>query len=195
MCRQGAFAFHDTKTMGDDGMSHDHSKPGPDFQPSVTLIQAHFDSDEAVQAAIDRVMQAGIDRGAISLTNRANAQAGPDGSVDAPTTETDHRQLRTLGAGVAAAAGAMAAAGAVVATGGAALPVVGAALAGGAIAGGAAEGIGQAASHAGHEKRETAAEANALILSVSVQDTNQQYRAERALSEAGGTSIHRVEKG
>ncbi|WP_157692640.1 hypothetical protein [Granulibacter bethesdensis] len=175
-------------------MSHNHSKQGPDFQSSVTLIQANFDSDEAVQAAIDRVMQTGIDRGAISLTHRDNVPAGPDDSVDAPTTETDHRQLRTLGAGVAAAAGAMAAAGAVVATGGAAAPVIGAALAGGMVAGGAAEGIGQAASQAGHEKRETAAESNALILSVSVQDANQQYRAERALSEAGGTSIHRIEK-
>jgi hypothetical protein len=167
------------------------AKPGPTIAAAVAEVQGTFASDAALQDAVARLTQSGFDRADLSLPDAqpAASEATPEQGAGAVTTDTDQRQARTLGTGLAASAAGMAAAGAVIATGGAAAVAIGAAGAAGLGAGGLAEAVGGAASKAGRETRDAAGVRGELVLTVRATDTNQQALARSILQAAGASKV------
>lgn len=101
---------------------------------------AAFDDPEALEEAVSALQSAGVDRAYLSVLappsavegpsdNEPEAGGNPSPAREAVVSDTDLRQVRVLGTGLAATIAAMAAAGVTVATGGAAAATVAAAAA------------------------------------------------------------------
>jgi hypothetical protein len=149
-----------------------------------------------LEAAIAKLTLSGFDRAALSLphTQPTPGTATPEQGADAPMTDADMRQTRTMGTSMAGAIGAFAAAGAVVATGGAAAVAAVAAAAVGAGAALTANAAGNAADAVQTEDRAEAAAAGTLVLSVAAPDAAAQSLAERIMRDAGATKVAAVER-
>lgn len=112
----------------------------------VTIREAVavFDKPESLEAAVSDLQSHGVDRADLSILAPASPADGPDAPREAMVSDTDLRQGRVLGAGLAATVAGLAAAGATVATGGAAAAAIAAAAA-------AAGGAGIAGTLIGHQ--------------------------------------------
>lgn len=132
------------------------------------LVAALFADEATLEQAIARLTLLGVDRADMTVPKIESIdQAAGLHDSEAPTTDTDARQMRTLQASLAAVATAFTASGVVIATGGAALPALAAAAAG--LAGGGAAGaLSTAAQNTRHEERATAAAEGRLILKVNL---------------------------
>ncbi|CAH2604226.1 conserved protein of unknown function [Rhodovastum atsumiense] len=162
-------------------------KAGPALPEDVAEVEGIFPNDAALQEAVTQLAQAGFDRAELSLpeTGGAPPQHGDRG----PVTDTDLRQARTLGTGLAASVAGMAAAGVVVATGGAAALAAGAAAAAGVGAAAVSETAGQAAGSATHAANERAASRGRLVLAVRAVEPARQARARQVMETAGATRV------
>ncbi len=169
-------------------------KQGPTLPETVQEVQGVFPSDGAMQDAIAKLTLAGFDRADLSLpaTNPAAGMATPELGAAPPTTETDIRQMRTMGTSMAGAIGAFAAAGATIATGGAAGVAIAAAAAVGAGSALAANASGNAAGNVQTEARNEAAAAGQLVLAVHANDPARQAMATRIMRESGATDVAAV---
>jgi hypothetical protein len=172
------------------------NKAGPTLNPSVQEVQGVFPSEAAMEAAIAKLTLSGFDRAALSLpqTKPAPGAATPEQGADAPMTDADIRQTRTMGTSMAGTIGAFAAAGAVVATGGAAAVAAVAAAAVGAGAALTANAAGNAADAVQTEGRAEAAAARTLVLSVAAPDAAKQSLAEQIMRDAGATKVAAIER-
>jgi len=172
------------------------TKPGPILNPGVQEVQGVFPSEAAMETAMSHLTLAGFDRAALSLpqTRPDPGMATPEQGAEAPVTDTDMRQTRTMGTSMAGTIGAFAAAGAVVATGGAAAVAAVAAAAVGAGAALTANAAGNAADAAQTESRAEAAAAGTLVLSVAAPDAAKQSLAEQIMRSAGATKVAAVER-
>jgi hypothetical protein len=161
---------------------------------TIREVQGVFPSDAALQQAIAQLTLAGFDRADLSLPHAAPwpEEATPEQGADEPTTEVDARQARTLHTSGAAAVGALAAAGVTAATGGVAAAVAGAAVVAGAAAGGVAAALSRADDSAQHEKREHAAAAGELVLSVRTPNAAKESEAEAIMRAAKATRVEAV---
>ena len=169
-------------------------KAGPVMADSVDEVQGIFPSDAAMEDAIAKLTLAGFDRADFSLptTNPAGGAATPEQGAATPMTDTDIRQARTMGTGMAGTIGAMAAAGATIATGGLAGVAIAAAAAVGTGSALAANAIGTAVKTSQVEDHEAAARAGELVLSVHVASAEKQGEAERIMRAAGATNVAAV---
>ncbi len=141
-------------------MSEQSDKQGPADGRSVQEVQGVFPSDAAMEDAIAKLTLAGFDRADFSLpvTSPAERRRPARGGAT-PMTDTDLRQARTMGTGMAGTIGAFAAAGATIATGGVAGVAIAAAAAVGVGSGLAANAIGTAAKTAQVDDHEAEARA------------------------------------
>ncbi len=177
-------------------MSDDTSNPTAGLPASVHEIRGTFASDAAMQDAIAKLTLAGFDRADFSLPTShqpANMNTPSEGAEN-PTTDTDMRQMRTMGTSMAGTAGAFAAAGAVVATGGLAAVAIAAAAAVGAGAALTANAAGNAADESQAETRNEAAARGELVLAVNANTPSRLEAAERILREGGATGIEGIER-
>ena len=172
------------------------AKPGPAIPPAVMEVEGIFPSDAALQDAVARLTQAGFDRADLSLPEAtpATAEATPEAGAAAVTTETDVRQARTLGTGLAASAAGMAAAGVIIATGGAAAVAVGAAAAAGVGTAAITEAAGKAVESTGKDTREQAASRGELVLAVRAVETPRQDLARELMQASGATRVETVRR-
>jgi hypothetical protein len=172
------------------------SKPGPMIGDSVEEVQGIFPSDATMQDAIAQLTMAGFDRADLSLpeTNPARRHATPEQGASDPVTDTDVRQVRTMGASMAGTIGAMVAAGATIATGGAAGAAIAAAAAVGAGSGLAANAVGNAADAVQSDERDSAARAGHLILAVRAPDTAKRTTAEQIMRSAGADEVRSIKR-
>ncbi len=159
----------------------DDASKGPSLPRTINEVRGVFPSDEALQAGLAKLTLLGFDRAELSVPAAKPAQATPEQGAQAPNTDVDQRQVRTLGSSAAAAAGAMAGAAVVVATGGAAGLAVAAAAAAGAASGGAT-----------YAAREAAAASGELMLAALIRNPKQGAKAEAAMREAGATHVRTV---
>ncbi|WP_458093855.1 hypothetical protein [Roseomonas sp. WA12] len=115
-------------------------------QSNIKVI-ATFATHEDAEAALQYLNADAIPRAQITLHTAEVSQQPPQApnETDGQLQEDEHRNLRTMGTGLAASGAGMAAAGAVIATGGAALPAIAAAAIAGLGAGAASEGVASAA--------------------------------------------------
>lgn len=171
-------------------------KPGPAIAPAVREVQGLFASAAGLEDAVARLTEAGFDHADLSLPEAtpAAAQATPEQGAAAVMTETDLRQARTLGAGLAGSIGMAAAAGLTVATGGALAAAAAAGVAGGLGAGALAEAAGTAAETTANEGREQAARAGTLVLAARVTSAERQAKAETVMRQAGANRVATVER-
>ncbi len=172
------------------------AKPGPALAPDIDEVQGVFLSNAALEDAIAALTGAGFDRADLSLplASPPASQATPERGAEPVTTETDMRQARALGAGLAGSVGMAAAAGLTVATGGALAAAAAAGLVGGVGAGALAETLGNAAATNGREARDAAAQAGTLVLAVRIAAPERRSRAEEAMRAAGATKIAAVRR-
>ncbi len=168
----------------------------PILGDTVQEVQGIFPSDDALQAAMKRLLGNGFDRSELSLphTSPASGSATPNEGADNPTTEEDRRQVRTLGASTLGVGAAMGAAGVVIATGGLAVPAIAVAAAAGLAAGGAVEGVSGIAGSAEHAGREQAAQSGRLVLAAHIADAAKRARAETIMRECGATRVEAVQR-
>ena len=105
-------------------MSGTTDNQGPALSESVQEIQATFPNDATMQDALGQLGLAGYDRSDFSLPEDQTDPTlqTPSGDAENPTDDTDKRQLRTMGSGIAGATAAFALAGATIATVGASRP-------------------------------------------------------------------------
>jgi hypothetical protein len=169
---------------------------GPAIPDGIVEVEGIFPTDAALQDAVGRLTEAGFDRADLSLPDArpTPSEATPEQGAGSVTTDSDVRQARALGTGLAASAAGMAAAGAVVATGGAAALAVAAAAAAGVGAGVLAEAAGTAATSAGRTARDAAASRNELVLSARTIDAERQARAQSIMAAAGATRVASVRR-
>ena len=172
-------------------MSDQIGKEGPVLPETVQEVQGIFPSDAALQDAIAKLTLAGFDRADFSLpaTNPPPGLATPNQGASDPNTETDMRQMRTMGTSMAGTIGAFAAAGATIATGGAAGVAIAAAAAIGAGSALAANASSNAANTVQTDERNEAAAAGQLVLAVHVTSAERSGLAERLLRESGATDV------
>ena len=171
-----------------------NGKAGPSMAESVDEVQGIFPSDAAMEDAIAKLTLAGFDRADFSLptTSPTGGAATPEQGAATPMTDTDLRQARTMGTGMAGTIGAFAAAGATVATGGVAGVAIAAAAAVGVGSALAANAIGTAAKTAQSDEHEAEARAGRLVLSVHTATAGKQAEAERIMRSAGATEVSAV---
>ena len=169
---------------------------GPAIAPAVTEVQGLFASTTGLEDAVARLTNVGFDHADLSLPEAtpAASHATPEQGASAVMTDTDLRQARTLGAGMAGTIGMAAAAGLTLATGGALAAAAAAGIVGGIGAGVLAEAAGYAAETNTDEARERAARDGTLVLAVRVTTAERQAKAETAMREAGATGIAAVER-
>jgi len=169
-------------------------KAGPVQQATVQEVQGVFPGNDAMQTALSELALAGYDRADFSLPEEeaTPGNATPDESAEAPTDDSDKRQLRTMGAGMAGYAGAVAVAGATIATGGAALLAVAAAAAVGAGSAVAANSVGRAVDNAQVTERDRRGAAGTLILAVRTNTSEQAEQVMALMHKAGATKVRPV---
>ena len=170
-------------------MSGTTDNQGPALSESVQEIQATFPNDATMQDALGQLGLAGYDRSDFSLPEDQTDPTlqTPSGDAENPTDDTDKRQLRTMGSGIAGATAAFALAGATIATGGAAgVAALGAAAVGaGAMA--AATTSGVAADQADVAKRDQRGAEGRLVLAVRTRGENQARQVMEIVRAAGAT--------
>ena len=112
-----------------------------------TKVIATFASHADAESSLQYLNAEAIPRERITLRTAEVSLQPPQApnETDGQLQEDEHRNLRTMGTGLAASGAGMAAAGAVIATGGAALPAIAAAAIAGLGAGAASEGVASAA--------------------------------------------------
>jgi hypothetical protein len=161
---------------------------------TIHEVRGIFPSDAALQEAIAQLTLAGFDRADLSLPHATPwpEDATPEQGADEPTTEVDAQQARTLHTSGAAAVGALLAAGVTVATGGVAAAAAGAAVGAGAAAGAVAAALSRGDDSSQHEKREKAAAAGELILSVRTPNAAKEGEAEAIMRAAKATRVDTV---
>jgi hypothetical protein len=115
--------------------------------PTRINVVATFATHEAAEYAMQFLDAEAIPRDQITIRTAEISQQPPQApnETDGKLQEDEHRNLRTMGTGIAASGAGMAAAGVVIATGGAALPAIAAAAAAGLGIGAASEGVAAAA--------------------------------------------------
>ena len=170
------------------------AKPGPAIALEIEEVQGLFSSNAALEDAIAALTGSGFDHADLSLPQASPpaSQATPEQGAAATTTDTDLRQARTLGAGLAGSVGMAAAAGLTVATGGALAAAAAAGLVGGVGAGAVAETVGNVAATTSRDAREHAARTGMLVLAVRITSPARQARAEEVMRAAGATKIAAV---
>ena len=175
-------------------MSGTTDNQGPALSESVQEIQATFPNDATLQAALGQLGLAGYDRSDFSLPeDQADSTSQtPNEDAENPTDDTDKRQLRTMGSGIAGATAAFALAGATIATGGAAgVAALGAAAVGaGAMA--AATTSGVAADRVDVAKRDQRGAEGRLVLAIRTRDENQAKQVMEIVQGAGATDARPV---
>lgn len=171
-------------------------KQGPAIADSVQEVQGVFPSNAAMEEAIAKLTLAGFDRADFSLpvTNPAAGAATPEQGAETPLTDTDLRQARTMGTGMAGTIGAFAAAGATIATGGVAGVAIAAAAAVGVGSALAANAVGTAAKTSREDGHDEAARAGQLVLSVHTVTAEKQTDAERIMRAAGASTVAAVSR-
>ncbi|HEY8289052.1 MAG TPA: hypothetical protein VIG49_07280 [Acetobacteraceae bacterium] len=147
-------------------------------------VRGTFPRSDAMQDAVERLSLAGFDRADMTLPTNED--------LPAADTESDARQLRTLGSSTAASVAALAAAGVTVATGGAAAPAVVAAVLAGGAAGGAVYKAQDAANDSEQHSRTERAREGHLVLAVRTPTEAKQAQAADILSAAGAENIERL---
>ncbi len=169
-------------------------KQGPSVAGSVGEVQGVFPSDAAMEEAIAKLTLAGFDRADFSLpiTSPSTSGSTPNQGADNLMTDTDMRQARNMGTGMASTIGAFAAAGATIATGGVAGVAIAAAAVVGIGSGLAANAIGTTAKDSQAEGHEAAARAGTLILSVHAETVEKKTEAERIMRAAGASEVASV---
>lgn len=169
----------------------DAAKAGPAIAPEIHEVYGMFATDAAMQDAVARLTQAGFDRADLSLPAVGNdaATATPEQGASNPNTDTDMRQVRTMGASMAGTAAAFAAAGLTIATGGVAALAIGAAVVAGGGAAALVETLGGAASDAQHSARDEAAAHGELVLSVRTINAERVERATSLMQAAGAAKV------
>jgi hypothetical protein len=146
-----------------------------------------FPTDTALQQAVGELSQAGFDRSRFSLPS-SNTREGAV-SAEAPSTEDDTRQLRTLESSTAAAAAAMAGAAVVVATGGAALAAVAVAAGAGVVAGTGVASARNASGMLTSEAHDAQAADGDLIFTVTISAPSEKAFVEMAMRNAGAVLV------
>ncbi len=167
------------------------AKAGPAMADSVDEVQGIFPSNAAMEDAIAKLTLAGFDRADFSLptTSPTGSTATPEQGAETPLTDTDMRQVRNMGTGMAGTIGAFAAAGATIATGGVAGVAIAAAAAVGAGSALAANAIGTAAKTSQEEAHDADARAGTLVLSVHAATPEKQAEAERIMRATGASKV------
>ena len=175
-------------------MSGTSEDQGPALDASIQEVQASFPNDATMQDALGQLGLAGYDRSDFSLPEDQTESTlqTPNQDAENPTDDTDKRQLRTMGSGMAGAAAAFALAGATIATGGAAgVAAVGAAAVGaGAMATATSSGV--AVDRADAAKRDQKGAEGRLLLAVRTRDENQARQVMEIVRAAGATDARPV---
>ena len=175
-------------------MSGTDDNQGPALVETVVEVQATFPDDATMQVALGQLGLAGYDRSDFSLPDDQvdPAQQTPSEGAENPTDDTDKRQLRTMGSGMAGAAAAFALAGATIATGGAAaIAAVGAtAIGAGTMA--AATSSGVAVDRADVARRDKLGAEGRLVLAVRTRDDDQVKQVTEIVRAAGATGAQSV---
>ncbi len=169
-------------------------KAGPAISSEINEVYGMFASDAAMQDAVARLTQAGFDRADLSLPAADNsaATATPEQGAAILTTDTDMRQVRTMGASMAGTAAAFAAAGMTIATGGVAALAIGAAVVAGGSVAALVETAGGAVGNAQHASRDAAAARGELVLSARTINPERVDRATSLMQAAGATKVAAV---
>ena len=175
-------------------MSGTTDNQGPALGESVQEIQASFPDDATMQVALGQLSLAGYDRSDFSLPEDQTDPTlqTPSEGAENPTDDTDKRQLRTMGSGIAGATAAFALAGATIATGGAAAAAALGAAAVGAGAMAVATTSGVAVDNADVAKRDQRGAEGRLILAVRTRDENQAKQVMEIVRAAGATDARPV---
>ncbi len=175
----------------------DDNPEGAENEPAlpndIAEVVGFFRDDAGLEEAVSRLTLAGFDRAELSLplADIPSHQATPDAGATAVFSDVDRRQMRTLGTGIAGAAGALAAAGVTIATGGAAVAALAAAAIGGGATAAVTNALGQGAEGLTRVQREQAGAAGELKLAVRTCTTERAQQAEEAILAAGGEGIRR----
>jgi hypothetical protein len=150
-------------------------------------VVATFATREAAESALQYLDAEAIPRDRITIRTAEVSQEPPHApnEMDDRLQEDEHRNLRTMGTGLAASGAGMAAAGVVVATGGAALPAIAAAALAGLGAGAASEGVAAAASPDVKPDEEKAV----AVLIVAAANTDHAERAKGVLRNASALRV------
>jgi hypothetical protein len=160
----------------------------------MTELRANFADSERMQDAVSELSVSGFDRADLSLPSPGLLDGSEtlEAGTKPAATESDARQMRTLGASTAATAAAIAAAGITVATGGAAAPAVAAAVVAGGAAGGSVFAIHGASGQREQDDRNARAVNGDLVLSVRATTDAKRAEAEAILRASGATNIEFV---
>lgn len=161
---------------------------------TFTEVRATFASSDQMQDAVGKLSMSGFDRADLSLPSPAlvAGRETPEEGTKPAATESDARQMRTLGASTAAAAAAIAAAGITVATGGAAAPAVAAAVVAGGAVGGSVFAVQGSAQKTEQDERNARAASGDLILAVRTVTDAKRNEAAAILRAAGATEIETI---
>ena len=175
-------------------MSGTDGNQGPALTEAIQEVQATFPDDATMQVALGQLGLAGYDRSDFSLPDdQADpSRQTPSEGAENPTDNTDKRQLRTMGSGMAGAAAAFALAGATIATGGAAAIAAVGATAVGAGAMAAATSSGIAVDRADSAKRDRRGAAGTLVLAIRTRDENQVKQVMEIVRAAGATDARPI---
>lgn len=167
---------------------------GPAIAPEIAEVQGLFPSNEALEAAIDRLTAEGFDLADLSLPEAIlpMSHATPEQSAADPLTRTDRTQLRVLGTSMAGSIGMAAAAGIVAMSGGALAPAAVVGVAVGLGTGLLTDRAGVAVSDTARAAREQAAREGRLVLAARIAAPDQETKAEAAMKAAGATKTAAV---
>ncbi len=178
-----------------------------DANQAYSELVGLFHNPEDLERAISTLTSSGWDRAELSLLAQhhifqpdevedpaRNLAGDPDADRQAPVSENDVRQGRTLATGMASVVAAFAASGATIMTGGTALAaVIGAAVAGGG-AGAIVEALGR---HAGSQRDQflhEQMEQGGILLWVRLDEPEQEGKARDILQRCGATHIQMHER-
>ncbi|MBV8091733.1 MAG: hypothetical protein JO110_00575 [Acetobacteraceae bacterium] len=165
---------------------------GPALGAKVNEVIAYFRDCDSMESAIAELGMAGFDRSDLSLPHFKSGsieEEGPDTGADAPETDDDRRQIRTLQTSLVAATAALVAC-AVVAffSDSWALTII-AAIVAGVTSGFAVEVLARRYDRLRHDIRDTAGRCGDLVLAVRICDPAKNATVEKLLSKAGATRV------
>ncbi len=166
------------------------SKSGATPQQGILEVQGWFPNNDALQATIHGLRNAGYVRADASLPeNQAGSRPGEDAS--GPTPE-DHQQMRTMNTGMAGYAGGVLAAAVAVASGVGVPVAAGAALVAGLGSGSIMERIGHVVGQKQIDARDRQGAAGTLVLAMRVADQRHADEVTRIMRESGATQTKLV---
>ena len=157
-------------------------------------LQGFFPDDGTLNAALERLQDAGFHRGDLSPPEEhpqwgEQPESNPKNSL---VKDEDSAQLRTMATGMAGYAGAAAIAAATIATGGATALAVGAAAAAGLGSAALATTAGHAAEYSIEQQHGTLAAEGRLVLGVRTANAADATRARQILERAGAVRINPI---